>query len=335
MSRVKTFNATGIATDGRLYSGDLNLIQDHYADLANFAQTVDLATLRVGDSSLQLLKYGAAEFRMTGALRTDKIIRGLGGLYVGAFTTAARDALAQADRPYGIIILNSQKNRFESNFGTDVAPVWRGLAYGLDSFDTPAGFISGSSNLAGRPAANTVAAGSFWYVTDMDTVFRSNGATWDRMIPNKPGKVTWHTRAASPAGELVCNGLALGATAIYADLRAELIAEASPYGVTGTDPKIPNITNRGIMGLGGEAEFNAIGEIGGEKTHDQTIAELVPHAHGPHTSMLTSFGGQNFFAAPPGADIHADDGAVTDAEGGGNPFNVLDPYITLQPVIHL
>jgi hypothetical protein len=79
MSRVKTFDSTGIAPNGRLYAGDINAIQDHYADLSNFSQTVDVGALRVGDSSLQLLKYGTAEFRLTGALRTDGTIRATGG----------------------------------------------------------------------------------------------------------------------------------------------------------------------------------------------------------------------------------------------------------------
>jgi hypothetical protein len=79
MSRVKTFDSTGIAPNGRLYAGDINAIQDHYADLSNFSQTVDVGALRVGDTTLQLLKYGTAEFRLTGALRTDGTIRATGG----------------------------------------------------------------------------------------------------------------------------------------------------------------------------------------------------------------------------------------------------------------
>jgi len=125
MQRVKSFEATGLAPNGRLYAGDLNAIQDAAAGKADFTQTIDLATLRVGETGLQLLKYGPGEARITGALRTDGILRGLGGLFGGTFSTAQRDALAQADRPYGLIILNTTTNLYEFNAGTAATPDWR------------------------------------------------------------------------------------------------------------------------------------------------------------------------------------------------------------------
>lgn len=73
--RYKTFVGTATPPDGVIYAGDLNAIQDLYAAKSDFAQGIDLNTLRVGSSDLQLLKYGAGEFRMTGSLRTDGIIR--------------------------------------------------------------------------------------------------------------------------------------------------------------------------------------------------------------------------------------------------------------------
>ena len=124
MSRFKTFDSTGIATGGRLYAGDLNSIQDRYADLTNFAQTVDANTFRIGEAALQLLRYGAGESRLTGHFRTDGIIRGLGGLYAGAYTTAQRDAIPLGQRPYGLIILNTNTNRLEFNSGSDATPTW-------------------------------------------------------------------------------------------------------------------------------------------------------------------------------------------------------------------
>jgi hypothetical protein len=125
MERIKTYNATGVAPDGRLYAGDLNLLQDSVAGASDFTQTVDLATLRMGETGLQLFRYGAGEARLTGALRTDGILRGLGGIISGAFTTAQRDAIATGLAPYGTIILNTTTNRYEWNSGTDVARSWQ------------------------------------------------------------------------------------------------------------------------------------------------------------------------------------------------------------------
>ena len=139
-TRIKNFEATGIAPNGRLYAGDLNQIQDDYADLSNFTQTLDVGTLRVGDTSIQLLKYGTAEARLSSALRTDGITRSLGGLYAGAFTTAQRDAIAAGFRPYGLIILNTTLNRLEFNAGTDAVPNWLGLGAGAGQSEISSGF---------------------------------------------------------------------------------------------------------------------------------------------------------------------------------------------------
>jgi len=131
MSRYKTFDATGIAPNGRLYAGDMNAIQDMKADQANFAQTIDLATVRLGDSAIQLVKYGTLDARFTSALRTDGILRALGGLYAGTFTTAQRDAIAAGSRPYGLIILNTTTNQIEWNKGSDAAPNWQPVSVPL------------------------------------------------------------------------------------------------------------------------------------------------------------------------------------------------------------
>jgi microcystin-dependent protein len=139
MTRVKTFDNTGIATSGRLYAGDLNLIQDQFADLINLLQTHAVGTLQIGESGLQLLRYGAGEARLSGMLRTDGILRALGGVYAGAFTTAQRDAIPAGSRPYGLIVLNTTTNRPEWNSGSDAAPAW------IPFSDANAGVLVGST----------------------------------------------------------------------------------------------------------------------------------------------------------------------------------------------
>jgi hypothetical protein len=128
VDRFKEFVASGTAPNGRLYAGDLLQMQDLVAALSDFSQIVDLGTVRIGDSSIGLTKYGTAEARLTAALRTDGIIRALGGLYAGAFTTVARNAIPSGLRPYGLIILNTTTNRYEWNSGTDASPNWQPLA---------------------------------------------------------------------------------------------------------------------------------------------------------------------------------------------------------------
>jgi microcystin-dependent protein len=171
-TRIKTFDSTGVAPNGRLFAGDLNLMQDQYADQSNFSQTVDVGTLRVGDSTLQLLKFGASEFRMSGALRVDGILRGLGGLYAGAFTTTQRDAIALGSRPYGLVILNTTTNQYEWNSGTDATPSW-----------VPLGSITSAGTLGARPSATVANAGQLYFATDDNggTMYRSNGSAWVRV----------------------------------------------------------------------------------------------------------------------------------------------------------
>lgn len=146
MNRVKTYDATGVAPGGRLYAGDLNALQDAVAALSDFLQTLDVNVLRIGDASLQLLKYGAGEARISGALRTDGIVRALGGFYAGAFTTTTRDAIPTGFRPFGLVILNTLTNRLEINMGTDATPNW--LPVGVDP--------TGTLTFAGQPANNYI-----------------------------------------------------------------------------------------------------------------------------------------------------------------------------------
>jgi hypothetical protein len=147
MARFKTFNSTGVPPDGVLFAGDENAMQDRAAELANFAQTVDLGTLRVGEAAIQLLKFATGEARLTGLLRVDGMLRGLGGLYAGMFTTAQRDSIAAGFRPFGIVIFNTTTGRFEWNAGSDAVPRWESLGQTeLGIAQNTAGTIAVSNN---------------------------------------------------------------------------------------------------------------------------------------------------------------------------------------------
>ena len=127
-TRIKTFDSTGQAPNGRLFAGDMNAIQDQYADQNNLGQNVGVNTIALGEAGLQMVRYGPGEMRITGSVRTDGILRGLGGLYAGAYTTAQRDGIAAGSRPYGLIVLNTTTNQYEWNSGTDAAPNWKPMS---------------------------------------------------------------------------------------------------------------------------------------------------------------------------------------------------------------
>jgi hypothetical protein len=125
MDRAKTFDASGIAPGGRLYAGDLNLIQDLAAALADFTQNLEAGTVAIGDSAIALSKFGTGEAQLGAALRVLGILRASGGVLPPSFTTTARNAIPAGFRPYGLVIVNTTTNRYEWNRGSDAVPDWQ------------------------------------------------------------------------------------------------------------------------------------------------------------------------------------------------------------------
>lgn len=128
MVRAKTYDATGVAPNGRLFAGDLNLLQDLVAALTDLAQNLSVGTIAVGESGLLISRFGAGEFSFTGLARFSGIVRALAGLVGGTYTTTTRNAIALGSRPYGLIILNTTTNQYEWNKGTDAVPDWQPIA---------------------------------------------------------------------------------------------------------------------------------------------------------------------------------------------------------------
>jgi hypothetical protein len=169
MIRLFTKNATGLATDGRWYPGDINAIQDAVAAINDLTQALGVGSIALGESGLQFVRYGAGEARITGDVRMDGIVRALGGLYGGAFTTTQRDAIAAGRRPYGLIITNTVTNQVEWNKGTDAVPNWQPVSPPL---------VDGSVTAAKlAPQTIDVKAGSYTLVLgDRFKAIRMDGA---------------------------------------------------------------------------------------------------------------------------------------------------------------
>ena len=80
-----------------------------------------------------------------------------------------------------------------------------------------------------------------------------------------------------------------------------------------------------------DTDFNTAGKTGGSKTHTMTVNELVPHVHGQ--VVTTGSGGGISGRADykeDGTSMNAyPQGCNTDSAGGGQPFSIMPPYITV------
>jgi hypothetical protein len=219
-TKIKTFESTGLAPNGRLYAGDLNGIQDHLADQSNFSQQVDAAVFGIGETTLQLMNYGPGEARLSGAMRIDGIFRGLGGLVAGAFTTAQRNAIPVGLAPYGLIILNTQTNQYEFNKGTDAARNWQAL-----------GFVPASGTLITdadiSPTANIDTAKFENYPNDVRKQLNGDG-TWSYPVLTINQRASSYTLALTDSN-VVVEMNAAGANTLTVPANA---AVAFPIGTT-------------------------------------------------------------------------------------------------------
>lgn len=83
----------------------------------------------------------------------------------------------------------------------------------------PVTAISGSGTLALRPAASTLPNG-FYYATDQDVNYRSDGTTWSR-VGSHAGDLILTMNAVAETGRVLLQGQNVSRAGIYADLFAK------------------------------------------------------------------------------------------------------------------
>ena len=126
------------------------------------------------------------------------------------------------------------------------------------------------------------------------------------------GALLPYAGSSAPDGYLLCDGTAVSRVT-YADLFAVL---STTYGVGdgSTTFNVPNLKGKVPVGLdAAQAEFDALAESGGEKTHVLTTAELASHTHtGPsHTHT-----------GPSHTHSISSDGSHTHAAGGFSSYQM-------------
>ena len=178
-------------------------------------------------------------------------------------------------------------------------------------------------------------------VIDIDTALAANS---DALIPSQraikayvngqgnnlapTGAVMPYAGSSAPTGWLLADGTAVS-RATYATLFG-IISTVYGAGNGTTTFNVPNM--KGLVPAGYDAtqtEFNALAKTGGEKTHTQTIAELAAHTHPLSASISAGGANPNGLA---GASSRSSD-IIASSVGSSTPFNVLQPYLTLQYII--
>lgn len=306
MNRFKTYDATGVAPNGRLYAGDLNLLQDLVAALSDYTQNLGVGSIAIGAADTTLTHYGPQEIAVSGLLRTLGIFRAASGFISGSYTTAQRDAIVTP--PYGLVILNTNTNQYEWNSGTSAAPVWTSLGGG--------GLTVGLDGAKG--AASATNKDKLYFSTDVNggTLYGSTGTAWQKLAPGLTetapagsvnaaslaadvavipvgGIIDWPWASGSiPAWAVLPYGQSL-ARAGYATLAALDTAAGTPHGVSAGNIVLPDYRGRvgaGVDNMGGVAANRVtaavsgingatLGAVGGAEGVSLSSAQLPAHNH--------------------------------------------------------
>lgn len=150
------------------------------------------------------------------------------------------------------------------------------------------------------------------------------------------GSIMPYTKATAPTNWLICDGSAVSRLD-YSQLFA-VIGTTYGAGDGSTTFNLPDLRGRVAVGKSSDAEFDTLGETGGEKTHSLTINEMPSHNHTfyqtPDSHTATWIAGVNryFYDVNTTSDSQTYLGS-TSSTGSGNAHNNLQPYQVFNYII--
>lgn len=135
----------------------------------------------------------------------------------------------------------------------------------------------------------------------------------------------------APAGWIICDGSEVSRST-YSDLFA-VIGTAFGGGDGATTFNLPDFRGRVPIGRDiSDDDFNAIGNTGGEKRHELSIAEMPAHTHKYHDKYQGE-GGNGHGDEAPISTNYKDDERESDSTGGGVAHNNLQPYLVVNKIM--
>jgi microcystin-dependent protein len=143
---------------------------------------------------------------------------------------------------------------------------------------------------ANLPAAGM--ANRFYYATDEGNLYLDTGSSWITVPTLNAGRLPdildmkFSAKRNEHGGWIYADGRSLAA-GVYPNLRAALVADGNPFGVSGSNPLLPDMKGRVPMGAGAGAGLTArtFGGNGGSETQTLIIANLPSHSHGGVTGQ--------------------------------------------------
>lgn len=150
-------------------------------------------------------------------------------------------------------------------------------------------------------------------------------------IVTPAGVIAAFAGAAAPTGWLLCDGKEYDRRT-YPEL-------ARVFG-NGFKFRVPDLRGRFVLGA---SSAHPAGEKGGEEKHTLTVAEMAPHQHqiGGEASQWaggagiyrTDFGGGSRWMGISDFGAGYVDRAIAMMAGGGQPFNIMPPYVAMNFII--
>lgn len=149
-----------------------------------------------------------------------------------------------------------------------------------------------------------------------------------RLIP--VGTVLPFAGSTAPPGYALCNGSVLSRTT-NASLFA-VIGTTYGAGDGSTTFTLPNLAGRFPIGAGPSPGLTTrtIGSTGGTETHTLTVAQIPPHSH-----TVRSNGAPNSGSGAIMEDHWSGGPVQTSQTGGGQPFPLMPPFVSLNFIIKL